>query len=983
VSRALALVLLLAAPPQESPVDFDRDVRPIFATSCLKCHGAEGKPKGQLRLDLRSAAFRGGAGGKAIVPGKSAESPLYKLLIDPDEDARMPQKAPRLAEGQIALIRRWIDEGARWPEDRSAAGSVHWSLRPLARPAVPAATWGRTPIDAFIAAALRAKGLAPSPEADRRTLLRRVTYDLTGLPPTPEETDAFLADPAADAYEKVVDRLLASPRYGERWARHWLDVVHYADTHGHDQDRPRPHAWPYRDYVIRAFNDDKPYARFVEEQVAGDVLFPDDPRALVATGFLAAGPWDESSQMHIMADTVDKKIAQNLDRDDMITTTLTAFMSTTVQCARCHNHKFDPISQAEYYALQSCVAGIDRANRPFDDDPALNRRRQDLLRKKTRLAVVKKARPEAFLGPDVEREVAAWERGRSDAPGFWSLLEPTACDSRGGATLTRQSDGSILSSGAAPDTDVYTITARTALGRVTAIRLETLTVDDHPYKGPGREDNGNFHLSEIRLLRSRAGGPPEPVSLRNPSADFNQAGWAVAQALDGKPETAWAIYPEVGKNHYAVFELAEPLDLRDGDALVVVLEQLQGKHRLIARPRLSATSAPPPFRVDPLPSEPAKVLAVEPLKRSPEQRVELAAWVLDRGLQAEIDALPKPRLVYAAANDFAPIAKFSPARTPRPVYVFKRGDVTKPGEEAKPGGLSCLEGLPAAFAVADPADEGARRAALAAWLVDARNVLAWRSIVNRVWHDHFGRGLADSPNDLGRMGAAPTHPELIDWLAVEFRDGGGSLKKLHRLIVTSVVYRQSSAGRPEGAAADGSNLYLWRMNRLRLDAEQVRDSILQLSGKLDLAMGGPPVKQFHYEDPNPDVTPKVDYGRYDVDHPDNFRRAVYRWIYRTLPDPFMETLDCPDASQLTGARNVSLTPLQAMAVRNDRFVVRQCEHLAARLAGGDEVGKAYRLLLQRAPTAAETAAVGDYAAKHGLANAVRVLLNGNEFMFLD
>ena len=986
--RALLLVLLLSSPPQEATqsVDFDRDIRPIFKASCLKCHGAEGKPKGQLRLDLKATAFRGGAGGKAIVPGKSAESPLYKLLVDADEDARMPQKAPRLSEAQIGLVRRWIDEGARWPEETHGGEALHWSLRPLVRPAVPAATpsislgasWGRTPVDAFIAAKLKEKGFEPSPEADRRTLLRRVTYDLIGLPPTPEEMEAFLADASADAYEKVVDRLLASPRFGERWARHWLDAVHYADTHGHDQDRPRPNAWPYRDYIIRAFNDDKPYARFVEEQIAGDVLHPEDPQALVATGFLAAGPWDESSQMHIMADTVDKKIAQNLDRDDMLTATMSTFTGATVQCARCHNHKFDPISQAEYYALQSCFAGVDRANRPFDDDPALNRRRQDLLRKKTGLAVRKKAQPDAFLSEEINREVADWERSRSDAPSVWTVLEPLQVESKGGATLTRQPDGSVVSSGAAPDTDVYTITLRPTLKRVTAVRLETLTVEDHPYKGPGREDNGNFHLSEFRLLRGN-----EPVVLRNPSADFNQAGWAIAQALDGKAETAWAIYPEVGKNHSAIFELREPLDLKEGEVLVVVLEQLQGKHRLIARPRLSATALPPPFKTEPLPAEVAKIVAVDPAKRSRDQNIELVAWVLDRKIQKELDALPKPRLVYAAANDFTPIAKFSPARTPRPIHLLKRGDVTKPGDEARPGGLACVAGLSPSFKISDPADEGARRAALASWLIDPNNVLAWRSIVNRIWHHHFGRGIVDSPNDLGRMGATPSHPELLDWLAVEFRDGGGSLKKLHRLLVTSAVYRQTTTGRADYAKVDASNLYLWRMNRLRLDAEQVRDSILQLSGKLDLKMGGPSVMQFHYEDPNPGVTPKVDYGRYDVDHPDNFRRAIYRWIFRTLPDPFMETLDCPDASQLTGARNVSLTPLQAMAVLNDRFVVRQSEHLAARIAGDGEVVQGYRLLLQRTPTAAEAAAVGEYVAKRGLANAVRVLLNSNEFMFLD
>jgi len=988
VKRLLLAVLLLPGPAlsqETAPMDFDRDIRPILTSACFKCHGPEGKPKGQLRLDLRAAAFRGGVSGKAIVPGKSKESPLYTLLLDPDDDARMPQKAPRLDAARIARIGRWIDEGAPWPEDGAgSAAALHWSLRPLVRPTPPPATsWARTPVDAFILAKLREKGTPPSPEADRRTLLRRLTYDLTGLAPTPEEMDAFLADPAPDAYEKTVDRLLASPRYGERWARHWLDAVHYADTHGHDQDRPRFEAWPYRDYVIRSFNDDVPYARFVEDQLAGDVLHPEDPQGIVATGFIAAGPWDESSQMHIMADTVDKKIAQNLDRDDMLTATMSTFMSTTVQCARCHNHKFDPILQSEYYALQSCFAGVDRTNRPFDDDPALNRRRQDLLHRKTRLAVRKKSRPADFLSPEVEREVSDWERGRAEAPGFWTLLEPTAFESRGGATLTRQPDGSILSAGEAPDTDTTTITARTTLRRITALRLETLTVEDHPYKGPGREDNGNFHLSELRLFRSRGEGAPEALGLRNPTADFNQAGWGVAQALDGRPETAWAIYPEVGKNHFAVFELREPVDLRDGELLVVVLEQLQGKHRLIARARLSATSAAPPFRLEPLPAEVSRIVAVEPSKRSRDQKIELASWVLLRGIQKEIDALPKPRLVYAAANDFPPMAKFTPARTPRPIHLLKRGDVTKPGEAVRPGGLSCLPDLDPAFAVADPEDEGARRAALARWITDPRNVLAWRSIVNRVWHHHFGRGIADSPNDLGRMGLAPTHPGLLDWLAVEFRDGGGSLKKLHRLLVTSAVYRQSSATRPDCATTDAGNAFLWRMNRRRLDAEQVRDSILQASGKLDLKMGGPSVRQFAYEDPNPDVTPKVDYGKYDVDHPDNFRRAIYRWIYRTLPDPFMETLDCPDASQLTGARNVSVTPLQAMAVLNDRFVVRQSEHLAARIAGPETIETLYRLLLQRRPSEAEAAAVGAYAARRGLANAARVLLNSNEFMFLD
>jgi hypothetical protein len=932
----LTLVLLFL--PQTAPVDFKRDIQPIFAASCVKCHGPEGKPKGQLRLDVRAVAMR------KVVPGKSADSPLYKVLVEPDESARMPQKAAALPPDQIALVKRWIDEGARWPDDAAGVEVAHWSLRPL-----PPPTPGS--IDAFILARLKEKGFTPSPPADRRTLLRRVTYDLTGLPPTPEEMES------SETYEQAVERLLASPRYGERWARHWLDAIHYADTHGHDQDRPRANAWPYRDYVIRALNEDKPWARFVEEQLAGDVLTPGDPQGIVATGFIAAGPWDESSQMHIMADTVDKKIAQNLDRDDMLTATMSAFMSVTVQCARCHNHKFDPISQAEYYALQSCFAGVDRANRPFDDDPALNRRRQELLRKKTDLALKR-----IVLDAAVEAEVAAWERGRTEE--HWTVVEAETVVSKEGSTLVKQADGSILSSGARPATDTYTIAARSPVRKITAVKLEVLTVDDHPYKGPGRQDNGNFHLSEFRM---EAGG--KPVALHHPTADFNQAGWTIAHALDGKPETAWGIYPEVGKIHAAIFQLKEPIR---AEALTFILEQLHGRHHLIHRPRLSVTSTPVP---EPVPPAIAAILATSP--RTPEQKKDLAVFVLEKRVQRELDELPKPRMVYGAANDFKPEAKFTPARQPRPIFILRRGDVTKPLEPAHPGGLAAV-GVP--FPVADESDEGRRRAALAKWIADPSNMLAWRSVVNRVWHHHFGRGIADSPNDLGKMGAAPTHPELLDWLAVWFRDGGGSLKKLHRLIVTSAVYKQTSTNRPDVAKTDSSNLYLWRMNRMRLDAEQVRDSVLQLSGKLDLKMGGPSVKQFHYEDPDPGVTPKVDYGKYDVDHPDNYRRSIYRWIFRTLPDPFMETLDCPDASQLTGARNVSVTPLQAMAVMNNKFVVRQSEHLAARAA---TVESAYRLILQRKPTEAELKAVSEYASKHGLANACRVLLNSNEFMFLD
>ena len=644
--------------------------------------------------------------------------------------------------------------------------SEWWSLKPIRKPAPPPvpptqdASWVRTPIDRFILAKLNEKGLRPSPPADRRTLLRRVTFDLIGLPPTLDEMKAFLADPAADAYEKAVDRLLASPQYGERWARHWMDVVHYAETHGHDQDRPRPHAWPYRDYLIRAFNEDRSYARFVQEQIAGDVLFPDDPQGIVATGLLATGPWDESSLQSIMDDTVDKRIAQYLDRDDMLSTVLSTFVSTTVHCARCHDHKFDPITQKDYYALQAVFAGVDKADRPYDADVRVARRRRELLAEKALLQAV-----------------------------------------------------------------------------------------------------------------------------------WNMAG------------------------------------------------------------------------------------------------LPLGRYMLEQQIAKQLATLPPPSLVYAAANDFKPDGNFRPAKTPRPIHVLYRGDISKPREEAAPGALACLPELQHHFRLSDPKNEGSRRAALARWITDPKNVLTWRSIVNRVWHYHFGRGIVATPNDLGRMGALPTHPALLDWLAADFQESGGSLKRLHRLVVTSAVYRQASRHQPSFAAIDADNHYLWRMNRMRLDAESVRDAVLRVTGKLDLKMGGPSVKQF-IQTPGIHVTPNMDYLNFDVDRPENYRRSVYRFVFRTLPDPFMDTLDCPDASQLTPARNTSVSPLQALAMLNNRFMVRQSEHLAkcAAQAGKDlpaQIRSVYLLALGRDPTAKEARALAEYAGKHGLANACRIVLNSNEFMFVD
>jgi hypothetical protein len=599
-----------------------------------------------------------------------------------------------------------------WPpnpvlaEGRSEARSaVWWSLRELVRPPLPAVkdcSWVRTPLDAFILATLEAKGLRPSPAASKRTLIRRLTYDLHGLPPTPEEIDAFLQDMAPDAYEKLIDRLLASPRYGERWGRHWLDIVHYGDTHGYDKDKRRDHAWPYRDYVIRSINSDTAYSRFIKEQVAGDVLFPQTPDGILATGFIAAGPWDFVGHAELCEGTVEKEKTRLLDRDDMLANTMSTFVSLTVHCARCHDHKFDPIPKKDYYRLQAVFAGVDRADRPY--------------------------------------------------------------------------------------------------------------------------------ASEKQLV-------------------------------------------------YAV--------------------------------------------------------------------------------------VPHP---------------------PRPIHELSRGDVQKPGALLDAGALSCVPGLAATFNLDEPSDEGKRRAALAAWLADPRNVLTWRSIVNRIWHYHFGRGLVDTPNDFGRNGSPPTHPELLDWLAVEFRDKGQALKHLHRLILRSATYRQSSGHRRELAAVDADNRLLGRMNRARLDAESIRDSVLAVSGKLRSNMGGPGFELFRFKD---DHSPVYEHSAPEKSNdPISWRRTVYRFTVRSVPNPFLDCLDCADPNLHTPVRNTTLTALQALALRNDPFMVQQAEYFAERLRRMSpdlprQIDAAYELAFGRPARAEEREALADYARKYGLANACRLLFNANEFLFID
>jgi hypothetical protein len=865
-----------------------------------------------------------------------------------------------------------------------------WAVKPLVQPVVPrvsAAVFGskspHNPIDSFIRQAQEQRDLVAAPEADSRTLIRRVYFDLIGLPPSPEEMSEFLKDTSPKAYERLVNRLLESPRYGERWARLWMDAVHFAETHGHDQDRIRTNAWPYRDYLIRSFNADKPYARFVEEQVAGDRLFPDDPQAVVALGFLAAGPWDESSLRDIREDTLDRQIARYLDRDDIVTTVMQTFTSTTVQCARCHDHKFDPISQRDYYSLQAVFAGVDKANRYYDPERAIHQRRQKLIGLQKQ---VNRKDSAVLLSKSARRKVADWEK-RQKHPPAWQVLEPETFVSANGATLTRQTDGSLFASGTRPERDTYTITAGLNLSKLGAIRLEVMADERLPKGGPGRQpDNGNLHLSEIQVLLFEPGAEtPRVLSFTNASADFDQDGWTVRHALDGDEKTAWGIHPREGESHQAVFELAMPPPfVPAGARLAVVLKQLHGGSHLIGRLRLAITDAAPPVRV--VPADIERAARIPATTRNEEQRVQLAAYVMGQNIADDLAKLPRPELVYAAASDFPPDAGHKPVGKPREIHILQRGEITKPLEVASPGALTCVGGLPNQFVLEDPQEEGARRVALARWLTHPDNPLTWRSIVNRVWQHHFGRGLVETVNDFGRMGATPSHPELLNWLAVWFRDdASGSLKKLHRLIVTSATYRQAATDK--ASVADAENRFLSRMNRSRLDAEQVRDAILLMSGRLDLRMGGSSDQQFDLQ-PGVHVTPKVDYAKFDVDSDTAHRRSVYRFLFRTLPDPMMDALDCPAGDQLTPIRNNSMTVQQALALWNSAFTVRYAEHFAERLGGSESSSKARidaacEWTWGRPPDAEEARELSEYARRHGLANLCRLLFNSNEFIFVN
>ncbi|MCC6233159.1 MAG: PSD1 domain-containing protein [Verrucomicrobiales bacterium] len=979
---AVAVPRVVAATPAETR--FREAVEPILQARCYECHSHQaGKTKGGLTLDSRSGWATGGEHGPALVPGQPEASLILQAVRRTHAEIAMPPKLT-LPASEVAILESWVREGAQDPrEDRgpaSTAAGDWWAIAPLHRPEVPGPV-GMHPVDAFVTAALARDGARLAPPAARRTVLRRMMIGLHGLSPTAEEADAFERDGETQAFESRLDRLLASPHYGERWARHWLDVAHFAETHGHDQDRPRESAWPYRDYLIEAFNTDRPYARFVQEQLAADALFPDETRLIPALGFLAAGPWDESSLRDIRDDTLDREIARYLDRDDMIANVMSSFAGVTVHCARCHDHKFDPIPQRDYYALQAVFAGTEKAERLYDLDPATHRARERWMRLQVALDrretnLVEQLRDLAGLRQDQD----AWEREMRQATVVWTPLKPVSWSTGQRSELSVLEDLSLVALGASPTSEVTTVTLEVPLAQLTALRLEVLPDDRLPARGPGRAENGNLHLTDLEVSLASSARPDqfERLELFEPSADFEQSGWTVAHAIDPDPATGWGVHPEEGKAHFAVFNLREPHRHPRGGLLRVVLKQEHGRQHTLGRFRFALTDHPGPVRATPLPARLVQILAKTESDRTAAERYDLTSHYLGERAAKELRALPEPRRVFAGAGLFPPNGGQKPVTQPRPVHLLRRGEITKPQETATPGALSCVPGLPSRFA-AHP-DGAARRADLARWLTDRDNPLLWRTVVNRVWHYHFGRGIVETPNDFGRMGSTPASRELLDWLAVTFRDDlQGSVKALHRLILTSATWRQQSA--------DPLHAHRFQPLRRRLDAETYRDTLLALAGTLDPTMGGPSDKQFLMS-AGIHVTPNVDYAGFDLNAASNRRRAIYRFLFRTLPDPLMDALDAPPGDQSAPVRSESFTALQAFALLHHPFVLRQGTAIAERVRreGGDPEVQARRLLrwvYLREPVADEVHLAVRHADRHGLDDLCRLLLNSNEFHFVD
>jgi mono/diheme cytochrome c family protein len=910
-----------AEDPKPVAVDFASQVWPIFQAHCLDCHGPDTQ-ESHFRVDsLRSFRLGGGSGEPAINPDNPNKSHLLSLVTHQDDEQRMPPSdAPRLTDEQIEILRRWIQAGAKWDDavpsaDDQISGSDHWSFTPLQAHAIPTldSAWIRQPLDAWVYQKLQQHELTPSGEASRRTLIRRLYLDLLGLPPSPEQVAQFVEDPSPHAYEQLVEQLLADPHAGERWARYWLDLVRFAETDGFETNRERPNAWPFRDYVIDALNSDKPYNQFVMEQIAGDAL--GEP---VATAYLVAGTRDIVKSPDVNLTMMQR---QN-ELDDMINTTGTTFLGVTLGCARCHNHKFDAITQRDYYAVQAIFSGTQHGERALPPSISQQHRSAELLKQVSELRqqLASFTKTKLNLRPSVN--------AKENVDSF----EPTlASRIRFSIFATNSSEPCI------DELEVYAQGVNVALASL----------------GARPSSSSNLPGYEIHQLKHV-----------NDGVSGNSRSW---------------ISNENGKG-WVQIDFAQPVTI---DSVRWARDrQGQFADRLATHYQIESSLGEEPWQLlassqDRVPFEAQNN---QPLAEQLAAQYDFSALPMEsrKSLQQSLDKLLVLETEYRAQASSlnAYVGNFE---QPGTTYRLFRGEPQQPRELVAPNTIEALGEL----AIDANTGEQQRRLALAEWIVQPNNPLTARVIVNRIWQHHFGKGIVATPNDFGVAGVVPTHPELLDYLADQLLRHDWSLKQLHRTILLSATYRQSSRPNPKAMKVDGATRLLWRFPPRRLDAEALRDSILAVSGSLDLRMGGPGFSAFEVELENVrHYFPKSNYG------PADWRRMIYMTKVRQEQDAVFGIFDCPDGSTGVPARNRSTTPLQSLNLFNSQFTLQQASFLAARTEADypadvpGQINAAYQYCFGRSPSQDESLDAQEFISAQGLVPFCRAMLNSNEFLFL-
>ncbi|WP_299462531.1 DUF1553 domain-containing protein [uncultured Gimesia sp.] len=980
--------------------DFDRVIAPLIAGRCLECHAGL-DPKAGFDLSRRAAAFQGGENGPALHAGKPVESLIWQY-IEADE---MPPEHPLSAE-EKQIFKHWIQAGAPWGTDpidafskttNKRGGYDWWSLQPLRQPVVPHVPdhlGGQNPIDAFVRARLQEHGFQPQPRADRRTLIRRLYFSVIGLPPEPEEVEAFINDPVPDAYEKLVDRLLVSPHYGEHWARHWLDVVRFGESNGFERDQPRTNAWHYRNWVIQALNQDLPYDQFVRMQLAGDLLEPANPQAVIATGFLVAGP-------HDVVIPVSKDMRETMRQDeleDKIGVVSQTFLGLTVNCARCHDHKFDPISQQEYYQIAAALAGVEHGERDLPD-PEYARAQQQLAESGKKLREVQAAlfalesqacqrvmtsritSDKTDTPFSVSSPIAAWDFQKSTedlAGGLKGTLHGSAKQTEQGLQL--DGNGAFLQTEPLnQDLKEKTLEVWVKLANLEqrgggVISVQTLdgNLFDAIVFGeqqPGHWLAGSDHFSRTKSFQ----GAPEQEAAEK------EVQFVIVYQADGKI----AAYRN-GASYGAAYQSSQLQSFSSGKTEVLfglrhgspggnrLLKGIIRKARLYDRvltPEEIQSSAK--WGGTFLSEEELTAVLTQPERDSRQKHHEER-----KRLQSEIEHLQaiQPTKVYAALS-----------RNPGVSHLLRRGSVSAPADVVKPGGLNAIKGVSGDLKLAVDSPDRDRRVKFANWVTDSQNPLFARVIVNRVWHYHFGQGLVNTPNDFGFNGGRCSHPKLLDWLAVELIRNRWSLKSLHRLILMSATFQQSSEPNSDALKVDAGNQWLWRKSPQRVEAESIRDSILKVSGQLNSEIGGhgyQDVKSYFFKGTQ-------FYEPLDPVGKEFNRRSIYRFSARGGRHPLLETFDCPDPSTTTPDRASTTTPLQALSLMNTSFVLRMSDLLAERVqqrAGSEsqkQVTELFLLTFQRRPLKQEALMAREFLEQYGLSALCRVILNGNEFLYVN